>query len=117
MKNTNKSIMAAIVATTFAFPGYALAQSTPRIDRRQENQEERIEEGREKGGLTKKEARRLERGQERVDNLEDKALEDGRLTQREKRRIEEAQDKQSKRIYNQRHDEQRRWWSFWNWWR
>ncbi|MGH7766670.1 MAG: hypothetical protein ACREQP_04390 [Candidatus Binatia bacterium] len=104
----NKSIMAAIVATTFAFPGYALAQSTPRVDKRQGNQEERIEEGREKGGLTKKEARRLERGQDHVENLEEKALGDGKVTKREKKRIENAQDKQSKRIYNQRHDEQRK---------
>jgi hypothetical protein len=104
----NKSIIAALVATVFAFPGYALAQSTPRIDKRQENQEERIEKGVESGQLTKKEARRLEKGQQRVENLEEKALEDGKVTKREKKRIEKAQDKQSERIYNQRHDEQTR---------
>jgi len=102
----NKSIIAAIVATTFAFPGYALAQSTPRIDKREENQDERIEKGVRKGELTKKEARRLEKGQEHVGNLEEKALEDGKVTKREKKRIENAQDRQSERIHNQRHDEQ-----------
>jgi hypothetical protein len=104
----NKSIIAAAVAAIFALPGYALAQSTPRVDKRQENQDERIERGLEKGQLTKKEARRLEKGQDRVENLEENALEDGKVTKREKRRIEKAQDKQSERIYNQRHDEQKK---------
>jgi hypothetical protein len=113
----NKSIIAAIVATVFASPGYALAQSTPRIDKRQDMQEERIERGVESGQLTKKEARRLERGQAKVDRLEDKASHDGRLTQRERDRIDTAQDRQSERIHNQRKDEQRRWWSPWSWWR
>jgi hypothetical protein len=102
----NKSIIAAIVATSLALPGYALAQSTPRIDKRQESQDERIERGVEKGQLTKKEARRLEKGQEHVEDLEEKALQDGKVTKREKRRIEKAQDKQSERIQKQRHDEQ-----------
>ncbi|HZA56538.1 MAG TPA: hypothetical protein VE616_20005 [Candidatus Udaeobacter sp.] len=102
----NKSIMAAIVATAVALPGYTLAQSTPRVDERQEKQDKRIERGLDKGQITKKEARRLEKGQERVDNLEEKALEDGKVTKREKRRIEKAQDTQSQRIRKERHDEQ-----------
>jgi hypothetical protein len=102
----NKSIIAAIVAISFALPGYTLAQSTPRVDKRQENQDERIERGIQKGQITKKEARRLEKGQENVENLEDKALSDGKVTKREKRRIEKAQDRQSERIQKQRYDEQ-----------
>jgi len=112
-----KPIIAAFVATSIVLPGFALSQSTPRVDRRQENQEERIERGAESGQLTKKEARRLKRGQEHVDRLEDQALQDGRITQRERERIEGAQDRQSERIHNQRHDEQRRWWAPWSWWR
>jgi hypothetical protein len=113
----NKSTIAVFVATALVFPGYALAQSTPRIDNRQEKQDERIERGVESGQLTKKEARRLERGQENVERLEDKAMRDGKITERERDRIETAQDNQSKRIHNQRKDEQRRWWSPWSWWR
>jgi hypothetical protein len=55
----NKRIIAAIVAVFFAMPVYALAQSTPRIDKRQERQDDRIERGIETGELTRKEARRL----------------------------------------------------------
>jgi hypothetical protein len=102
----NKSIIAALVATSFALPGYTLAQSTPRVDKRQEKQDDRIERGIEKGQITKKEARRLDKGQEHVEDLEAKALSDGKVTKREKRRLDKAQDKQSQRIHNQRHDEQ-----------
>ena len=102
----NKPIIAATVAVFFAMSGYALAQSTPRIDKRQEKQDDRIERGIETGELTRKETRRLEKGQEHIDNLEEKALGDGKVTKGEKRRINKAQNKQSQRIYNQRHDEQ-----------
>ncbi len=104
----NKCIIAAIVAGSLAVPIYTLAQSTPRIDQRQEKQDERIERGIEKGQITKKEARRLEKGQEHVEDLEEKALRDGRVTKDEKRQIEKAQDKQSQQIQKQRHDVQGR---------
>jgi hypothetical protein len=102
----NKIVIAAIAGISFILPGYALAQSTPQIDKRQERQDERIERGIQKGQITKKEARRLEKGQEHIENMEEKALRDGKLTKREKSQIDKAQDKQNKRIYNQRHDEQ-----------
>jgi hypothetical protein len=41
-------------------------------------------------------------------------LRDGRVSQRERHRIERAQDIQNRRIYTQRHDRQRSWWSFWD---
>jgi hypothetical protein len=102
----NKVVIAAIVGISLTSPGYTMAQSAPQIDKRQDKQDERIERGIEKGQITKKEARRLEKGQDHVENLEDKALRDGKVTKREKRQIEKAQDKQSRRIYEQRHDEQ-----------
>ena len=102
----NKSIIAAVVLAAFALPGVALAQSTPRIDKRQENQDKRIEQGVKSGALTKKEAARLEKGQKRVEKMEDKATADGKTTMKEKARIEHAQDTQSKRIARQKHDKQ-----------
>ena len=105
----HKSIIAAVVIAAFALPGFALAQttSTPRIDKRQENQEKRIDQGVKSGALNKKEAARLEKGQERVQKMEDKAMADGKVTKKEKVVIEKAQDKQSKRIARQKHDQQK----------
>jgi hypothetical protein len=103
----NKSVVAALGIAAFVLPGFALAQSTPRIDNRQEKQNKRIEKGVETGQLTKKEAARLEKGQDHVEELENKATADGKVTKREKARIERAQDKQSKRIHKQRHDKEK----------
>jgi len=105
----NKSIIAAVVAATFALPGLALAQttSTPRIDQRQANQDKRIEQGVKSGELTKKEAARLEKGQARVQKMEKKAMADGKMTKKEKARIEHAQDVQSRKIKREKHDKQK----------
>ncbi len=105
----NKSIFAAFVAAAFVLPGLALAQtpSTPRIDKRQENQEKRIDQGVKSGQLNEKEAARLEKGQARVQKMENKATADGKMTKREKAHIEHAQDRQSGRIYTQKHDRQK----------
>ena len=104
--------MRRLAITVFALaslilPGWVAAQSTPRIDQRQENQEKRIDKGVASGALNKKEAARLEKGQERVQKMEDRALKDGKVTKREKRRIEHAQDVQSTRIARQKHDKQK----------
>jgi hypothetical protein len=102
-----RPIITAVAIAALVLPGFALAQSTPRIDKRQENQDARIDKGVEKGQLNQKEAARLEKGQEHVQKMEDKALSDGKVTKGEKRRIEHAQDVRSKRIARQKHDNQK----------
>lgn len=94
-----------IVALAVAAP--AFAQET-RVDRRQERQEQRIDQGVKSGALTPRETRKLERGQRHVEKLETKAQADGKVTAKEKVRLEHAQDVQSRRIYNQKHDKQTR---------
>ena len=104
MKST--TIAAALLAAAMALPALAQTTSTPRIDQRQANQQQRIDQGVQSGALTEKEAARMEKGQERVQNMENKAAADGKVTAKEKARIEHAQDVQSKRIYRQKHDRQ-----------
>jgi uncharacterized membrane protein YebE (DUF533 family) len=99
-------IAAAFVLACFALSAVAQTSSTPRIDKRQENQERRIEQGQKSGQLTAKEAERLEKGQARVQKMEDKAAADGKVTKKERARIEQAQNRQSKKIYRERHDKQ-----------
>jgi hypothetical protein len=90
----------------FALPVTAQTENTPRIDKRQDRQERRIEKGAKSGHLTRKEAARLEKGQARVQKMEHKAVADGKVTKKEKARIEKAQDRQSKKIYREEHDKQ-----------
>ena len=96
--------IAAVAA--LALPALAQPNDTRRMDRREANQERRIEQGEKSGALTPKEAARLEKGQARVKRMEDKAAADGRITRKERERIEHAQNAQSKKIYREKHDKQ-----------
>lgn len=102
-----KSLPLAVAILAAALAAPAFAQDTPRIDKRQANQERRIDQGVASGELNKREAARLEHGQARVDKLENKAKADGVVTKKEKAAIHHAQDKQSKRIAKQKHDKQK----------
>lgn len=104
MKTMN--LIAAGMLAAFALPALAQTDSTRRIDKRQDNQERRIERGEKSGALTGKEAARLEKGQARVQKMEDKAAADGKVTAKERRRVEKAQDQQSRKIRRERHDKQ-----------
>jgi hypothetical protein len=99
--------LAALVVAALALPALAQTQSTPRIDARQANQDRRIDQGEKSGALNAKEAARLEKGQARVQKMENRAAADGKVTARERARIEHAQDKQSRRIYREKHDKQK----------
>jgi hypothetical protein len=98
--------LAIAALATIAWPTLAQAQSTPRIDRRQESQDRRIDQGVASGQLTGRETARLEKGQAHVQQIEDQALADGTVTKRERARIERAQNRQSRRIARQKHDRQ-----------
>ena len=100
MKNITVSVL--LVSFVLAF------QAEARRDQRRENRQQgRIAEGIQSGELNKHEARRLNRGQRRVDHAQEKAMADGEMTAKEKLKIEKMQDVQSKRIYRQKHDEQK----------
>lgn len=96
----------ALVAAALVFPAYAQTDSTKRVDKRQENQAKRIQQGQKSGQLTGKEAARLQKGQARVQKMEDKAAADGKVTAKERRRLEKAQDRQSRKIARERQDKQ-----------
>lgn len=108
---TKSSLLVAVLAA-FSLP--VLAQTapakdpaaTPGIDKRQANQEARIQQGVQSGQLTQREAARLEKGQERVQKMEDKAKADGVVTKKERARIQHAQNVQSRHIAKQKHDRQ-----------
>ncbi|MBI5107465.1 MAG: hypothetical protein HZA62_01835 [Rhodocyclales bacterium] len=80
--------------------------ATPGIDKRQAEQQKRIDQGVTSGSLTPKEAARLEKGQERVQKMEDKAKSDGTVTAKERARIQQAQNVQSRHVAKEKHDRQ-----------
>lgn len=99
-----------LICTLLAtLPAYAFAQgtTTPRVDKREANQQKRIDQGVASGQLTPRETARLEKGQAHVQHMEDKAKADGKVTAKERERIHHAQDVESHRIARQKHDAQR----------
>jgi len=77
---------------------------TPRVDRRQANQTERIRDGVRSGQLTRGETRRLVRGQAHVRRMEHRAKADGVVTPGERARLRQAQRVQSRHIARARHN-------------
>ena len=95
----------AFAQTTPPAPTDPLA--TPRIDKRQANQQKRIDEGVASGSLTQREAARLQAGQERNAKLEEAAKADGVVTKKERAALEHRENKTSKHIARQKHDRQK----------
>ena len=92
------------VALGLAFCGAAFAQAG--TVQRDVNQQQRIEQGVQSGSLTTREAARLERGEARIERKEARAGADGKVNAREQRRIQKAENRESRRIYREKHDAQ-----------
>lgn len=80
--------------------------ATPRIDRREANQEQRIQQGVGAGQLTARETYRLEKEQVAINRAEVKAKSDGKVTAQERRHLTKMQNRASRDIYRQKHDAQ-----------
>lgn len=78
--------------------------ATPRFDQRQENQQQRIDQGAASGTLTEREANRLDAQQNRVQRAEDSAKADGVVTRRERAGLHHRQDHASRNVYRKKHN-------------
>jgi len=107
MEVTMKRMLLAVSGMMLLTSGLAFAQAeTPRIDKRQANQEQRIDQGIASGQLNEREANRLNNQQEHINKMEDKAKSDGVMTKKERARISAAQDRASRHIVREKHDRQ-----------
>lgn len=73
---------------------------------RNANQQQRINQGLQSGGLTQREAGRMERGQAHTNRMEGRAAADGHVGRNEQQRIQHAENRQSERIHHEKHDGQ-----------
>jgi hypothetical protein len=89
-------------------PNSASSQRMQADVQRNINQQSRIEQGVQSGAVTNKEASNLERGQARVDRKEAKAGANGHVSAGEQARIQNAQNKQSNKIYREKHNNRTR---------
>lgn len=87
-------------------PDSASSQRMQADVQRNINQQERIKAGVKSGELTKKETAKLQRGEAQVAHKQSLAGRDGHVGAREQARLQSAENKQSKKIYKQKHDAQ-----------
>ena len=85
-------------------PNSASSQRIQADVQRNVNQQERIKNGISNGSLTNKETGALERGQAHVDRREANAARNGHVGAREQNRIQRSENRQSKRVYNKKHN-------------
>lgn len=81
---------------------------TPIINKREQQQRQRIRRGIRTDELTRREAARLTAQQAAIRGYEARAKSDGRLSCRERRRLDSMLDRASRNIYRQTHDGQDR---------
>jgi len=89
-------------------PNSASSQRMQADVQRNINQQSRIEQGVKSGSLTTREAAKLEHGQARDTRLQARAGSDGNVTAHEQHRIQRNENHQSKRIYREKHDAQKK---------
>ena len=100
-----RKVITVLAILLFSSPVFAWDE-TPNLDRRQANQDERIERGESSGSLTPREAGRIERGEAKLRRDEDRAKEDGVVTRSERRKLDAQAKRLNKQIFQQKHDSQ-----------
>lgn len=92
-----------LAALVVAFAAQAQT-ATPRIDKREQRQEDRIQQGAASGTLTARETQRLEKEQAHIDKMQDRAAADGQVTQKERAKITAAQNEAKRDIRRKKHN-------------
>lgn len=106
------NIKALITTVALTMSAVAMAQapagaaSTPRLDKREANQQHRIDQGVASGQLTAKETNNLDKREAKLAANEAAAKADGKLTHAERRKLAHEANRDSRAIHHQKHDKQ-----------
>lgn len=92
---------------TLASAGFAQTR-TPRVTKRQVNQQARIDQGVKSGELTRPEAARLEAREAKIQHDKKEAKADGVVTPAERAKLNREENRSSRAINRQKHDAQER---------
>ncbi len=99
------SVKAGLIAVIMAMAAPVLAGTNdPVIQQREQNQQQRLDQGVQSGQLTPHEAGRLEAQQARIQQREARMKADGNLTARERAKLTRQQDRASRNIYRKKHN-------------
>ena len=95
----------AMTAGSMAF-AQAPAPATPNLDKREANQQKRINQGAASGQLNAKEANRLDKREAKLAADESAAKADGKITRAERLKLQREANRDSAAIHRQKHDKQ-----------
>lgn len=96
-------VMLALAAALLGSISFAQT-ATPKVTKRQGNQQDRIHQGVKSGELTKGEAAKLEAQQGKIAVDKAKAKSDGVVTAKERAKLRHEQNRASKNIYKKKHN-------------
>jgi hypothetical protein len=83
---------------------YAGPADDPGIQKREQGQEQRIDQGVKSGRLTPREAGKLDRQQAKITQNEERMKADGKLTNKERAKLNREQNRASRNIYRKKHN-------------
>ena len=103
-----KRIVISMTTGALLLGGVSNVLAQNEINQRQRNQQKRIGEGVENGSLTPAETARLEKQEAAIHHevKTERKANGGKLTAQERRQVNRQQNRESKRIYRQKHDAQ-----------
>ena len=103
MRMELQSLFAAVLMSACAAPAIAQDSNTPNIDQRQNNQQQRIDNGVKSGQLTARETRNLDQREATIEADKQAAKADGVVTPAERRRLRREESRASRAIYAKKH--------------
>ena len=103
-----KRIVTSMMMGALLLGGVSNVLAQNEVNQRQRNQQKRIGEGVENGSLTPAETARLEKQEAAIHHevKTERKANGGTLTAQERRQVNRQQNRESKRIYRQKHDAQ-----------
>ncbi|HTM13426.1 MAG TPA: hypothetical protein VL127_10950 [Bryobacteraceae bacterium] len=103
-----KRIVVSMMMGALLLGGVSSVLAQNEINQRQRNQQKRIGEGVENGSLTPAETARLEKQEAAIHHevKTERQANGGKLTAQERRQVNRQQNRESRRIYRQKHDAQ-----------
>jgi sortase (surface protein transpeptidase) len=81
--------------------------NTPKIDKREASQQQRIDQGKASGQLNEKEVARLQKRQDKLEANKAAAAADGKVTAQEREKLKRQENRNSREIYREKHDKQK----------
>ena len=104
MKSTLIKLILILPILLLTFETVQANPNNRRFKKRSQNQQQRIQQGVKSGELTKGEAKHLEKDEKKIKHVEARAKADGVVTPEEAARIRNLQNKESQKIYGEKHD-------------